>query len=102
MTTTRACSTLMAGDDTSVARAASRIRDFTGRGDERPLVRRPVQDEPDHAEGVRDADLAVGSDRRKVAQPCPTRPDHELADARCLVLAAGRVLSTEPLVIVVV
>ena len=32
----------------------------------------------------------------------PAGPDDELADARCLVLAAGRILRPEPLVVVVV
>ena len=61
-----------------------------------------MQDEPDHAEGARDADLAVGGDRREVAQHRAAGPDDELADAGGLVLAAGRILRPEPLVIVVV
>src|SRR6188472_259257 len=102
MTTTRACSALMAGDDTSVTLAASRIGDLAGRRVERPVVGRRVEDEPNHAECPCDTDLAVGGDRREVPQPGPTGPDHELADARCLVLAAAGILRPEPLVIVVV
>ena len=61
-----------------------------------------MQDEPDHAECLRDAHLAVSGDRREVAQYRPAGPDHELADARPLVLAAGWILRPEPLVVVVV
>ena len=92
---------------------AGTIRQWQGRvpesskspdvGDERPVVRRRVQDEPDDAVTVpRRAQLAV---RRRSSGSRAGRaagPDDELADAARLVLAAGRVLGREPLVVVVV
>src|SRR3954464_14474603 len=103
MTTTRACSALMARNDTSVAgRGGPRVGQAAGRGVELPVVARRVKVEFDGAERPRGPELAVRADRPEVAHLGPASPDHELADPARPILVAIGVLWREPFVVVVV
>src|SRR3954452_6299211 len=103
MTTTRACSALMARNDTSVAgRGGPRVGEAAGRGVELPVVARRVKVEFDDAERPRGPELAVRPDRPEVAYLGAASPDHELADPARPILVAIGVLWRETFVVVVV
>src|SRR5215218_2150388 len=90
------------GSRGSVARTAPVVGERSPRHrDELPAVARPVEREPEDAEGVILGDLAVGLPAPQApGEERATGAHHELADASGPVQPAASVLRREPLVVV--
>src|SRR3954452_21308166 len=92
----------MDGHDTSVTGAGSGVGEVARSRDEMPVVARLVKVEPDDPEGARGAQLAVGAGNEERPLLGAAGPYDELAHPAEAVLATGRVLWREPLIVVLV
>src|SRR4051812_9263239 len=86
----------------SAAGRAAGVRDLTARGQELPVVVERMEREPQDAPGAGLLDLAVrGAPAERPELPA-SGPDDDLPDSPRPLLGAGRVLGSEPFVVVVV
>src|SRR4029077_14805874 len=102
ITTTRAWSTLMGRNDTSVAGRSAGVGEFAGGRDESPVVAPLMEVEPDDPERPRRSKLAVRPADHERTQFGAARAHDEFPDPARAVLVPCRVLWREPLVVVVV
>src|SRR3954452_8767256 len=86
----------------SAAGRAAGVRDLTARGQELPVVVERMEREPQHSPRASLLELAVRGPPAERPELPASGPDDDLPDSPRPLLGAGRVLGSEPFVVVVV